>query len=131
MASNLIFISETIYGLKIEYGEEITVGTHNWTTDQATGIKTDAPTSFAISMAIPLPEILRESFFLKLGIQKAGRLQKGQREFLIDKSDLQTPIIENKSFIDYNGKRADVQTVDDYIYAMIVTTQAPSGNPTS
>ena len=132
--SNLLFIADVIYGLKIEYGELISVGTHNFTQDQRTGIKTDTPSNlFTISMAIPLPENLREAFLKTVGIKKEGRLQSGQREFLIDKSDIPTgmSIIEHRSFIDFAGKRSDVQKVDDYLYAMIVVVEGITGMPTS
>lgn len=125
--SNLSFISDVIYGLKIEYGEPMIVGTHNWTTNQQTGVKTDSPTTYMIGMVIPLPENLRESFFKSIGAKLEGRIQKGQRIFLLDKADVQSPMIEGRSWIEFDSKKYDVQTVDDYIHGLIVTCQAVTG----
>lgn len=123
--SNLTFISDVIYGLKVEYGEPIVVGTHVFTINQQTGQKTDTPITFVISMAIPLPENLREAFLKTVGIKKEGILEAGQTQFLIDKADIPigTKIIKNLGFIDFAGKRGDIQKIDDYRYAAIITVQ--------
>lgn len=131
-SSNLNFVGQVVYDLKVEYGEMITVGNHAWTQDQSTGIKTDTPTTFVIGMAVPMPENLRLAFLKSVGVKKEGVLEKGQRQFLIDKADIPAgQSISRTSFIDYNNKRADVGSVDDYEYALVVTTVAATGNPTS
>lgn len=138
--SNLIFIKETVYALKIEYGEAISINRRSVTQDQRTGQKVTTVDSFNIQMAIPLPENLREAFLKTVGIKKEGRLAKGEREFLIDKSDIPSgKVIDRQCFIKFTGpliaqnadQAADVTAIDDYLYAMIVTVVGITGMPTS
>jgi hypothetical protein len=123
--SNLTFIADVIYGLKVEYGETVVIGTHHYTIDQSTGQKTDAPTSFTINMAIPMPENLRESFLRSIGLKREGYLAAGERQFLVDKSDIPvgSSIVKNNGFVTFAGKTGDIQKVEDYLYAVIVTVQ--------
>lgn len=122
--SNLQFIADVIYGLKVEYGEPIVVGSHVFTIEQQTGQKTDNPITFPICMAIPLPENLREAFLKSVGIKKEGMLEAGQRQFLIDKADIPIGMsIVKGGYIQFAGKTADIQKVDDYLHAVTLIVQ--------
>lgn len=82
------FISDVIYGLKLEYGEEITVTKSNKSVNLDTGVVSSTSTTFKIQNGILLPVNLRAFFAKSVGIHKMVYLEQGEREILIDNSDI-------------------------------------------
>lgn len=128
---DLIFISDVIYGLKMDMGQTILVGTRTEVTNLATGQIAKTEDTFAIANAIYLPVNLRGQFLKSVGIHREAFLESGNREILIDKSDIPAgkTIPNQKGFIEINGSRGDVVSVDDYQHAMIVTVKHITGMP--
>lgn len=119
------FIKDVIYGLKIEYGEPVTFRKETNVVNLDTGNKTTTVDQFIINKAIPLPINLRASFLKTIGISKLSYLEPGQREILIDKSDIPaTKEIKLHNRVIINGATEEIVKFDDYDFAMIAVTKS-------
>lgn len=127
---DLSFISDVIYGLKMDMGQAIVVGTRDVTRDLATGQRTRNESTFVIPNAIYLPLNLRIQFLKTVGIHRTAILESGNREILIDKADVSQPIPTSNGFVEINGQRGDVVAVEDYQHALIVVVKHITGMPT-
>lgn len=130
--SDLIFIADVIYHLKREYGVAITITTVASTIpDRTTGTKVESRSSFSINQAIALPVNMRAKFLRSIERVKAGFLEHGDREFLIDKIDVPPGrIINVGDRLAFAGFESDIKQVDDYQYAYSVTVKQIAGMPT-
>lgn len=126
---NLDFISDVIYGLKMDMGQVITVGVRSSTSNLATGNTTFTEDTFTIPNAIYLPLNLRAQFLRSIGIHKEGYLESGNREILIDADDIPAgkSLLNQKGFVVINNKKADIVSVDDFQHAFIVTIKQVTG----
>lgn len=114
-----MFTSDVIYHLKHEYGERIIVKRDTVSTNYTTGAKTSDSEIFIIQNAILLPLDKRFQFLRSLGVQKLGYLEPGEREFLIDKDDLEFEIKLNDQIIDDHSAKYQVsrepENARDYV----------------
>lgn len=141
--NELVFIRDTIYDLKMDYGSLLTVTRRSVVNNVETGVGVVTDFSFDILQAIALPTDRRQAFLRSIGIHKEGYLQKGEREFLIDKDDmLAGRTVEINDIVTFyggetdtpgyssTGTRGDVTGVEDYLYAYVVTVKEIKGMPT-
>jgi hypothetical protein len=121
-------VRDVIYGLKREYGEEAVLTREASTFDPTTGKNIFTRYTQYIPLAIPLPMTLRQQFLKTLGVHKAGFLESGVSEVLIDAEDLD---IKPKPQwqIRFGSKDADIVTVEDYGEALLLTTKEVTNRP--
>lgn len=125
----LDFISDVIYGLKIDQGESISIKIMAETSiDQATGVRSRTITSYDVAMALVLPDNQRLNFirsFSGKSQKKEGAIEIQGRHFLIDKDDLPDIVItDTNTFILFNAKYYKVLAVEDYEKAWDLTAVA-------
>ncbi len=129
---DLNFISDVIYGLKIDMGQMIIVGQRSTAPfNIVTGVRPDSVTTFMIPQGIYLPINRRQQFLQTAGIHKTNHLEQGQREVLIDKADIPSgsEIKLEGGFIEINGQRGDIVRIEDYDNALIVVIKEIKGMP--
>lgn len=128
---DLNFISDVIYGLKMDMGQTVLVGTRNETSNLETGQVVSVEDTFVIPNAIYLPVNLRGQFLKSIGIHREGYVESGNREILIDITDIppDKTIPNRKGFVEIRGNRGDVVSIDDYQHALIVTVKQITGVP--
>lgn len=85
-----VFIKDVLYGLKLEYGERLVITKPVNTIDLDTGGVTSTSTQFVIQNGILMPTNLRALFAKLIGINRFVYLEQGEREILIDNSDIPT-----------------------------------------
>jgi hypothetical protein len=122
------WIKDVIYGLKREFGRPITLTWLNAPTmNYATGVKTQNPVSITLSRAIPLPRNQRIQFLQSIGTIKVSPLDIGEREILIDKSDVPANSLpmDTLNEVTHDDKKSIVKSVDSYpeAYLLIVKDQ--------
>lgn len=128
---NLDFISDVIYGLKMDMGQLIYAGKNSIDRDVITGERTNTQDRFAIPNAIYLPLNLRRQFLQQVGIHKVMPLEAGNREVLIDKVDIPATktLATTEGFLEIKGKQTPIIAIEDYEHAYIVVVKQISGMP--
>lgn len=122
------FIKDVIYGLKIEYGTNMLIGRWNGTMNPRTGMKDFDRIVTKLAKAIPLPVTMRQQFLKSLGVLKAGNLEFGDREILIDTDDLDvTPVPGD--FTVYKNFFGDIKSVENYGQAIILIVREIKNKP--
>ncbi len=128
---SLNFISDVIYGLKMDMGQLIYAGINNVSKDLVTGDRTNTQTRVAIPNAIWLPLNLRKQFLQSIGIHKTTPLEAGTREVLIDRTDIPTNLtLKNQTgYLEIKGIKTDIIAIEDYEHAYIVIVKQITGMP--
>ena len=126
MSSQLSFVRDVIYSLKMEYGEPLTIGILlPGTANLLTGQKNDQFVEHKIRRAIRLPNSISFDYLRAVGIipqQKGMSIPVGSFSILIDRKDLPDNRVPtpSKSFATCGPRRFDIVKVDDYQYAYIL-----------
>lgn len=114
------FISDIIYGLKVDMGEQISVTqSTSAVVNYQTGEKAITTSSFTIQMAIVLPKNQAVQFLRSVGIQVSGTVKSDEQVILLDKTDVPTPI-QIGDVISVQSKSRTVLRIEDYPGAMIL-----------
>lgn len=114
------FISDIIYGLKVDMGEQISVTqSTSAVINYQTGAKAVTTSSFTIQMAIVLPKNQAVQFLRSVGIQVSGTVKSDEQVILLDKTDVPTPI-QIGDVISVQSKSRTVLRIEDYPGAMIL-----------
>lgn len=117
--NDLVFIKETIYSLKREYGYPLRIGNSEVVSKNLeTGRQQIQYTQVFINNAIRLPNQLSFEFLTKIGQEKGAAIYLGSFVILIEKSDLKGLIPQvSKTWAIYNSKRVEIISADDFEYA--------------
>lgn len=131
MSNDLGFIAENIYVLKQEYGISIIVGSKSTVSNLSTGVKTTTKQEFPIKWAICLPYNYRQFFARQHQNRKEGYLETGDRQILIDISDVPAGknLPEINGYIIVNGVYSDITKIEKYDAAYIVFVKNIPGMP--
>ena len=122
------WISDVIYGLKHDgYGQPMTLIRETSTPNFDFGSKNLISEQLYIPLAIPLPVNLRLQFLRSIGLLKAGALEQGDREVLIDRIDIPDNkkylLSEGSYFLDAQNRRRYIRRIDDYEDAFIAVVK--------
>ena len=116
--SDLIFIKDVIYGLKMEYGSSATFAKNALTINLDTGVKSGTTTTKYVDRVIPLPLDRRNAFLKSVGVHKETLVNLNDQQFLIDRDDLGTFVVAEEDTI--NGMK--IKQIEFFEYALILTT---------
>lgn len=122
--SDLIFIRDVIYSLKIDYGEPVSLCRDTETLDTSSGVKTASVRKVMIPMAIPLPMNLRQMYIHLIAQKKEGYIEPGSQQFLLDKDDIPADFgVKQNDYLWHQNIRKNVRVVEDDQYGYILTTR--------
>lgn len=125
--NDLDFIADVIYGLKLEYGKTLTFKDETRQIDALTGAVTSTPQAdIIVPLAIPLPINMRAAFLKAVGINRMGYLEPGEREILIDNTDLAgaDPQSLLHRYIITGSKKEEITKVEDYEFGSILIAKS-------
>lgn len=117
------FQQRNIRMLKKDYGSEITIyELVSATTNLDTGVKTATYNSYPISRAVVLPAHAIRAAIQSISlisvnkkVVQGGTFDAADRTFLIDRADVPDSLeLKKDDWIEYNGRRYDIKTVDHY-----------------
>lgn len=131
------WIKQTLYMLKRQYGGPVAIYKQTGSTiDYRTGVKTITKQSYHINRVIILPVRVGRDAIKSISqisankkFTSGGTFEKGVRDFIIDRSDVDDIELTADDWLVYNGRRYNIKTIQELEFstAWIITGQEVMG----